>query len=504
MVIEPMPDEFYERYRHESHAKLFEMLGAGSPEQVDQLQTAWSSMETTISAFSATLRSDLDRLREGWEGLAGREFDSRVGLVSSYGQTLASEYGAMHIGLLAMSSALAQALGQAEPPDATPPTAANSANNAMAAGSILGPVGTVLGGVVGGVMGHTKDEHAKEAAKERMALLAAGLAAEYRVAEFHIWPATVPQAPPNMPTALAAAPAPTGLDRNHDEDRRRDRDRDRDRHDDDDHHGGPGGHGPPHTQHPGPRPAQDPRADDPWGTSPAIIGAVGAGLATAGIVAATSDRDHDDRRGGHGHHGHHDGPTKVSLGDHPVMSDGVVRLGHGEGGHGPGGPIGSTGPIGSIGVVGPQTGIPGITGVPGVAEIQHTEVPAAATTGEGVIRDGAASTLAGAGGSEGGDGRGTGTPPPPTPPIAGAPPAAATATGAGTGTVTNPGTVGASGGAGSTYSSPAYGSHAAAAPGAGTGGPAGGEARSWMQEGRMAWRDHVEAPPSVLEEPTAE
>jgi len=499
MVIEPMPDEFYERYRHESHAKLFEMLGAGSPEHVDQLLTAWSSMETTISAFSATLRSDLDRLREGWEGLAGREFDSRVGLVSAYGQTLASEYGAMHIGLLAMSSALAQALGQAEPPDATPPTAASNANTAMAAGSILGPVGTVLGGVVGGVMGHAKDEHAKEAAKERMVLLAAGLAAEYRVAEFHIWPANVPQPPPNMPTALAAAPPSTGLDRHHDEDRRRDRDQRDDDHDHDPDHGHHGGHGPPHTQHTGPQPAQDPRDQDPWGTSPAIIGAVGAGLATAGIVAATSDRD--ERRGGHGHHSHHDGPTKVSLGDHPVISDGVVRLGHGEGVQGPGGPTGS---LGSIGVVGPgQTGIPGVTGVPGIAEITHTDAPAAATTGEGVIRDGSASSLAGAGGPEG-DGRGTGTPPPPTPPIAGAPPPAATATGAGSGAVTNPGTVGATGGPGSSYTSPTYGSHTAVTPGAGTAGPAGGEARSWMQEGRMAWRDHVEAPPPVLEEPTAE
>ena len=58
-----------------------------------------------------------------------------------------------------------------------------------------------------------------------MPVPAAGLAAEYRVAEFHIWPATVPMPPPNMPAARAAETDTTVVtDQPHREDRNRDRD----------------------------------------------------------------------------------------------------------------------------------------------------------------------------------------------------------------------------------------------------------------------------------------
>jgi uncharacterized protein YukE len=516
-----MPDEFYERYRHIGHEELYTRLGAGSPEQVEELLTGWRSMETTISALSATLRSDLTRLREGWEGLAGQEFDNRVGLISTYAQTLAAEYGAMHIGLLAMGSALAQALGQSEPPDATPPTATGSANTGMAAGSVLGPVGTIVGAVVGGVMGHTKDEHAKEAAKERMTLLAAGLAAEYRVAEFHIWPATVPMPPPGMPAARRVDTNPTsGMT----EERERDeRHRDRDQRDDD--HGPGSHHGPPPSPPPDMRPSRGPEDDDPWGTSPAVLGAVGAGAVAGGVVAASSDRDH---RGNH-QHSRHDGPTKISLGD--GVSDGVVRSGRdgpdGGFGHGDHGRFGHRGYGGDIGVVGPGYGgdhLPGLHAIPtDVAPPSGLANPGLVSTGgptpggtpganphvvEATGREAPTSSGLASGGTplgEGADGRSTAAPPP-TPPVAGPPGTPTTAVGTGGITGTGSGSIG-SVGSGATYTSPGY----AASHGGGmtpgvdpSGGPRGGEARSWMQEGRMSWRDGDEAPPPVLEDPTAE
>jgi uncharacterized protein YukE len=522
MVIEPMPDEFYERYRHISHEELYTRLGAGSPEQVEQLLTGWRSMETTISALSATLRSDLNRLREGWEGLAGQEFDNRVGLISTYAQTLAAEYGAMHIGLLAMGSALAQALGQSEPPDATPPTAAGSSNTGMAAGSVLGPVGTIVGAVIGGVMGHTKDEHAKEAAKERMTLLAAGLAAEYRVAEFHIWPATVPMPPPGMPATRRIETTTPTTDTT--EERERDeRHRDRDQRDE----GPRGGQGPPPSAPPDIRPSRGPEDDDPWGTSPAVVGAVGTGVVVGGVVAATSgDRDN---RGSH-QHSRHDGPTKISLGD--GVSDGVVRGGRdgpdggfGQGDHGRG--YGHRGYGDDIGVVGPGHGginMPGLHGIP--ADVPPPSgLPTPGVVGPGGPTPGVtpganphvveatgreaptSSGLAGGGApvGEGADGRGTPAPPP-TPPVAGPPGTPTTAVGTGGVTSTGAGSIG-SVGSGATYTSPGYGtSHGGGVtPGVDpSGGARGGDARSWMQEGRMSWRDGDEAPPPVLEEPTAE
>jgi uncharacterized protein YukE len=507
MVIEPMPDEFYERYRHVSHEELYTRLGAGSPEQVEELLTGWRSMETTISALSATLRSDLTRLREGWEGLAGQEFDSRVGLISTYSQTLAAEYGAMHIGLLAMGSALAQALGQSEPPDTTPPTATGSANTGMAAGSVLGPVGTIVGAVIGGVMGHTKDEHAKEAAKERMTLLAAGLAAEYRVAEFHIWPATVPLPPPGMPAARPVET--TALAGGMTEERRRDeRRRDRDERRDDGHQGN---HGPPPSPPPDMRPSQKPEDRDPWGTAPAVVGAVGTGMVVGGVVAASGDRDN---RGSH-QHSHHDGPTKISLGD--GVSDGVVR-GGGPDGHSYG-DHGRHGYGGGIGVVGPGydgDSIPGLhavpgdlrppTGLPSASVVTGPTPGADPTVVEATGREAPTSSALASGGQpigEGADSRSTAAPPP-TPPVAGPPGTAPTGTGGVTST--GAGSIG-SAGAGGTYTSPGYGaSHGGGVtPGIDpSAGPRGGEARSWMQEGRMSWRDGDEAPPPVLEEPTAE
>jgi uncharacterized protein YukE len=526
MVIEPMPDEFYERYRHVSHEELYTMLGAGSPQQVEELLTGWRSMETTISALSATLRSDLNRLREGWEGLAGQEFDNRVGLVSTYAQTLAAEYGAMHIGLLAMGSALAQALGQSEPPDATPPTTAGSANTGMAAGSVLGPVGTVVGAVIGGVMGHTKDEHAREAAKERMTLLTAGLAAEYRVAEFHIWPATVPLPPPGMPAARPVETT-TSLAGGMTEERQRD-----ERHRDRDQRGGDGprgDHGPRPSPPPDMRPSQGPENDDPWGTSPAVLGAVGTGLVAGGVVAASGDRD---SRGSH-QHSQHDGPTKISLGDDGV-SDGVVRGGRDwdgpdryDGDHGRHGGFGHRGYDGP-GVVGPGydgVGMPGIHAVPDAVQPPSglPTTPGVVPTGAGPTpgvtsgphahvveatgREAPTSSALASGGTvgEGADGRAT-PPPPPTPPVAGPPTAPTSAVGTGGVTSTGAGTIGAAG-HGASYTSPGYtASHGGAMP-AGvdpTAGARGGDARSWMQEGRMSWRDGDEAPPPVLEEPTAE
>jgi hypothetical protein len=510
MVIEPMPDEFYERYRQSSHEELFGMLGAGSPQQVEELLTGWRSLETTVSALSASLRSDLDRLKETWDGLAGREFDSRVGLIAGYAQTMAAEYGAMHIGLLAMASALAQALGQAEPPDATD-TTSGAASTGMTVGSVLGPLGSAVGGVIGGYMGHTKDEHAKEAAKERMVLLTAGLAAEYRVAEYHVWPATVPVPPPNMPANRPVVDA----DHSH----RREEHRDDHDHGHHGHHGS--GMGTTFTP-PTPMQPQPIQPDTGITASPAVVGAIGAGLVATGVILSG---DRDNRGHGHGH-GHHDGPIKVSLGDDHVMSDGVVRTSFGVADGDTGG--GSVA-IGQTADGQPVSAVPGIGGVPGlgVAPV-GADIPLNAPdspggtpgvvggTGEITVRDmQTESSLASGGtatGTEGADARGGTTPPPPPPVSGGMNPAAA-----GTGGVAsaNPGTVGNVGGPAS-HTSHTYGAAASfAGHGSGAAGPAGpagptgveargGEARSWMQEGQMSWRDHVDAAPTVIEEPTSE
>ena len=195
----PMPDEFYQQYEQFSHPDLYNMVMAGVPAQVDSLLAVWTSIETTLSGLSATLRTDLDRLLAGWDSPAGREFERRVGLVVSYAQALADEYGAIHTGLTAMSSSLTDARASAEAPDVSTNAATESRTRGLLAGSLLGPLGTLIGGVIGGSLGRERDEAEQENARQRMVRLVCALATDYRVTDFGTWPQQVPVPTTDLP-----------------------------------------------------------------------------------------------------------------------------------------------------------------------------------------------------------------------------------------------------------------------------------------------------------------
>jgi len=202
MVDRPMPDEILERYQNLSHQELYDMLLAGTPSQVDELVTSWSSMRDTAQALADTLRADLERLNGSWDSAAGREYQYRVGLIATYAETLSREFDSIQSGLSSMSSALAAAQREAESPEETDDmdqTVSGAARGA-AYGSVLGPIGTLGGGIIGGVMGHNQDEAEREAARQRMVALVAGLAAQYAVTDASTWPATVPPPPTDLPT----------------------------------------------------------------------------------------------------------------------------------------------------------------------------------------------------------------------------------------------------------------------------------------------------------------
>lgn len=197
-----MPDEYYQRYKPQSHETLFNQLMAGSPTQIDGMVTSWKSAEGSARSVSDTLKRDLERLQPTWNSAAGREFQRRLGLIVSFADHLAGEFTTMHTGLTSMSGALTEAKKQAEAVDPektddNDKTISGAAKGA-AVGTVFGPVGTVAGGVVGGFLGHDQDEEEKAKARERMVVLVATLAAGYGVTD-HGWPKTAVQPPADLP-----------------------------------------------------------------------------------------------------------------------------------------------------------------------------------------------------------------------------------------------------------------------------------------------------------------
>jgi hypothetical protein len=509
-----MPDEFYARYRDRTHAELYEMLMAGSPEQVERMRAAWVTLEGTASTFAATLRGHLDQLKQGWDSAAGREFDLRVGLIATYAQTLTEEFAAIHTGLGAMAGALAQAQAAAEHPDATAGNdgASSAAAQGAAAGSVLGPGGALVGGVVGGTLGHQRDRADQAAAKERMVQLVAGLAADYRVADYQIWPATVPSAPGDMPGARPGAsatttPAATGPALNSDTKPVKETSG---------HHGPKGEHGGPGTAPTSP--ASTPLSVTTTATSTAVPAAVATGVSVAAVANPTITPS--GHSGGTGSSSH--GPTNdlVWNGSQQDNSAGTTWGHHGWDDDGLGRPDAAPDKV-DIGSTMDSDGV-----IRGGYDFAH------------VPGDPGHSVLAGSGSSD--DGRGN-APPPPPPAAMGtiAPQPAATGVGAsvpggggggGGGGYHNPGTLGGGystpgtvGGAGTT----GYTTSLAAAgggggqPGVPGSGLAGGHAmtggsgtalttggfgpdagqrpaddRSWMNEGRLRWHDDEEGPPA--------
>jgi len=179
-------NEFTSRYAGLSHRELWNSVQAGDPSQLDHLAAQWKSIAGTARSLAATVSSDLGKL--DWNSDAGREFQRRLSILSTYSTDLADGHDTMHTGLTQMSQSLRKAKGNAEDPADTDDN--DSALGFAAAGSVFGPAGTV----VGGLLGHQRDEEQKKEAHDRMVAVVASLAADYEQYRFSyvLMPTLVP------------------------------------------------------------------------------------------------------------------------------------------------------------------------------------------------------------------------------------------------------------------------------------------------------------------------
>lgn len=185
MVADEMVDEYYERYRRQTHEELFRQLMAGLPAQADTVAASWRKAENAIESLAVGLRADLERLASRWSGTGSREYQYRLGLVVAYAGKLAEEAAAMRTGLAVMSGSLAEAQRRAAPDQPEPPVDAAA---------------TAFGGLT--ALGRTLPEEERAKARERVAVIVARLAAEYAVADHRSWPASMPVEPPGMPAGV--------------------------------------------------------------------------------------------------------------------------------------------------------------------------------------------------------------------------------------------------------------------------------------------------------------
>jgi len=528
----PMPDEFYQRYEHYTHPELYSMVMAGLPDQVDGLLAVWASIETTLSGLAATLRADLDRLLANWDSPAGREFDRRVGLVATYAQALAEEYGAIHNGLTAMSSALTDARSCAEAPDLAAENASEARAYGMAAGALLGPLGTLIGGVIGGSLGRERDEAEQENARQRMIRLVCALATDYRVTDFGTWPQQVPlpqadlpgyrpgavigEAPPAQPVNVAPpaqAVAPVQVPATPQQT-------------------GPVDQPVAPPKEPtvvpgvvtatGPDPTATADEQEWWGTAPAVAG--GIGLAVAGGIAAAAAAANRGRSQQNGIETTGTGPQ--------LDSDGVVRVGAAETAVEPIPAQTTPTPLEMMTNEAPtDSDLPSVDlGVTPAAEGQQptptiSALPTLeAVSAQDVVTTDGPSALAGGATGEGGpveaDSRGatgpTQTNQPPPPPAAatglGGTPGVISASGGGPGVGGVGATPGVTGGTSGTATSlaaatgPAVASGGGSAPG-GTGSTGAGgsgfdatrgpDDRRWQNDGRINWGDDSVDPSTI-------
>lgn len=196
-----MADEYYRRYRGQTHDQLYRQLMRGAPAAVSTQADTWRATAGTTSALSARLRRDVARLAARWSGLGSDEFVGRIGLIVTYAQKLADEAASVGVGVEAMGRALAEAQRQASPdPVGSDPLAVRAALRGAATN------------VLGSSLGHTPPPEEQAAARERMVTLVAELAALYGLVDQANWPAELPSAPAGMPGSVVAAdPGPAAV-----------------------------------------------------------------------------------------------------------------------------------------------------------------------------------------------------------------------------------------------------------------------------------------------------
>ncbi|RGC68276.1 WXG domain conatining protein [Micromonospora sp. MW-13] len=171
--------EYTARYEHVSHQELYDAVKAGDPAQIDGLATKWNSMKGTLDDLARDLRSDLDKLANGWTGDAGREFQRRLSLIVDYSTTLSEGMADVRQGLTLMATDLRTAKKDAESPDETDDHD-QAVSGALKGGATFG----LPGAIVGGIMGHQKDKAEQEKAHRRMVQVVAELAAGYDLSAY--------------------------------------------------------------------------------------------------------------------------------------------------------------------------------------------------------------------------------------------------------------------------------------------------------------------------------
>lgn len=168
-----MSDEYYLRYRGHSHRVLYNQVMAGDPDQVEDLASSWSRVESALTNISDELNKSLSELGRIWRSTAATEFQQRVRLVTSFARDLASDVGHLRTGLHLMANALREAKNNAEDPAET------EDHDKAIAGALLGmPLGPV-GSAAGAFIGDKLDEAERQRAHERMVRVVANLAAAY-------------------------------------------------------------------------------------------------------------------------------------------------------------------------------------------------------------------------------------------------------------------------------------------------------------------------------------
>lgn len=173
MVGAVVADEFYERYRHLTQRELYHLLMAGSPAQVTDVAGAWRTAGDAMESVARQIRQDVARLLPTFRSAGAREFEYRINLVVAFADKLATEAAAIRNGLTVMAEALVETQRRVEPdrPDITE---------------------------VGFGLGHVPAAEEQAKARERVSVLVARLAAEYRVTDHRVWPATIPAAPAGL------------------------------------------------------------------------------------------------------------------------------------------------------------------------------------------------------------------------------------------------------------------------------------------------------------------